>query len=108
MTSQLMVQIVITGGAVILALLGGMFARRRSSADVEVTLSAAAREWVQDFQVTAREANERAARAEARIVELQTQMMQIQARIETMERYVRTLEQMVRDLGGTPPSLVLP
>ena len=108
MNSQLAVQVVITGGAIVLALLGGVFARRRSSADVEVTLSAAAREWVQDFQVNARDANERAARAEARIVELQNQMMQIQARMAAMERHFRALETMIRDLGGEPPPLVLP
>lgn len=105
MDSQVITQIIISGGLVLVAVLGGVFARRRSSADVEVTLSAEARQWVQDFRASsqeakteAREANERAIRAEAQIAAIETRMA-------LMERHIHLLEQIIRDLGGEPPSL---
>lgn len=103
-------QILITLGFVLPAFLGGMFARRKSSADVEVTLSAEARAWATSFAEGARTATEaarnameqakdaadRAASAEARV-------QRCQDRVDALERHITRLETIMRENGVTPP-----
>lgn len=109
-SAGLITQALITLGLVLPAFLGGMFARRKSSADVEVTLSAEARQWAQSFAdgartatdaaraalEQAREATDRAARAEARVVDCQ-------GRVDLMEQHIGRLEALLRSHGIPPP-----
>lgn len=96
-------QVVIVVGTIVVTLLGAMFTRRKSQADVEVTLSTEARQWVVEFKESARmsaqtsaEANERARHAEA-------QVRICEERINTMERYIRQLVQVMDAHGIQPP-----
>ena len=122
MSSQLAVQLVITVGAIIIALLGWLFTGRPRNADVEIRYSAEAREWAKTFQINAndaredaRQAHERATRAEERVARTEAEIVamrvehdKIITRMAAMERHFQTLEAMIRELGGTPPPLVVP
>lgn len=105
MGSGLGVQIVITLGAVLLALVGGAFARRRTSADVEVTLSKEAREWVKDFRTGAQDAMEQAKAANDRAGRAESHAAALQIQLDALIHHIRRLEAVIRGMGGEPPAL---
>lgn len=114
-----LVQVLITLGVGLPAFLGGMFARRKSAADVEVTLSSEARAWADSFASGARTATEAARNAieqarlaceaataaSARARGAEGQVRACQERIDFLEDYVRQLRAAIRGLGGDPPPL---
>lgn len=92
----LLVQVLVGLGVGLPAFLGGMFARRKSSADVEVTLSAEARQWANSFAEGARTAMEQARVAATRAKDCQD-------RCDAMERHIGRLEALLREHGIAPP-----
>lgn len=102
-TAGVLTQVVIVVGTIIVTLLGALFARRKSRADVEVTLSTEARAWVVEFKESARMSAEASAEANARAQRAETQIRACQDRIDTMERYIAQLVRIMHDHGITPP-----
>ncbi|MGH4009409.1 MAG: hypothetical protein ACRDTH_14870 [Pseudonocardiaceae bacterium] len=94
--TALTVQLLIALGIALPAFLGGMFARRKTSADVEVTLSTEARAWAKDWADNARVAMDAARSAEARARDCQDRM-------DLMERHIARLEVLMREHGIEPP-----
>ena len=86
------------------AFIGGMFARRRSGADVEVTLSTEAREWAKSFAEGARLATDAAQHAMTQARAAADRAGECQARCDAMERHIGRLEALLREHGITPPA----
>lgn len=97
------VQLLITLGAVLPVVLGGLFARRRATADAEVTLSTAAREWATDFAQVARDAVAEARSASERCSLAETRVLECHRRVDAMEHHIEALESAMRAHQITPP-----
>lgn len=89
MTSAVAVQLIITLGAVILAVVGTLALRRTRHVTAEVTLSVQAMEWAKQFEDRARNAETRAERAEARAERAEERITDCQARVERLETELR-------------------
>jgi erythromycin esterase-like protein len=100
MSSAVIVQLLITLGLVLPAFMGGMFARRRSAADVEVNLSQEARNWANTFVEGAKQASQAASLRADRAEE---HTRQCEERLALVERRVMLLEAAMRSHGLTPP-----
>lgn len=103
MSSALLVQLLIAASVGLPAFLGGMFARRKSAADVEVTLSAEARQWASSFAEGARTATDAARNAMDQAREAAVRAKDCQARCDAMERHIGRLEGLLREHSITPP-----
>lgn len=101
--SSVLVQALITLSVALPAFFSGMFARRRSRADVEVTLSAEARNWAQSFADNARTAMDESREALARANRAESRARECQERMEAMEVHIERLEQIMRNNNLTPP-----
>lgn len=101
--SGLLTQVLIALSVVLPAFLGGMFARRKSAADVEVTLSAEARQWAASFADGAKTATDAARTAMDQAREAADRAKDCQARCDAMERHITRLEALLREHGITPP-----
>lgn len=110
MSAEVTVQLILTGGAIALALLGYLFGRRTRHVTAEVTLSVQAMEWAKQFEDRARNAEARSERAEVRATRAEQaatnaaeQAEECQIRMDHMERHIERLEAEMRAHGLEPP-----
>lgn len=101
--TPLTVQLLIGLSVGLPAFVGGMFARRKSGADVEVTLSAEARQWANSFAEGARTATDAAQHAMAQARAAADRAAECQDRCDAMERHIGRLEALLREHGIAPP-----
>ena len=104
-------QILIALAVAVPAILVALFNRRKTSADVQVSLSSESREWVKSFvdardraETAARDAAESAREANRRADRAERQVENCHTRVDDMERHMRRLERIMRDNGLTPPT----
>lgn len=105
MGSAVLVQVIITVGAILVAFLGGVFSRRTRHVSAEVTLSVEAREWAKAFEDRATRAEQRAERAEQAATSASRQAQNCQNRVNGLIEHVEHLERMMRQQGIDPPSI---
>lgn len=110
-TSSLVSQLLIFLGLAVPVFLTGMFTRRKTSADVQVSLSDQSLKWVDSFveardraEKAARDAVEFAQRAAQRAERAEQQFSRCNERMDAVETHIRRLERILRDNEITPPT----
>lgn len=104
MPAEVLVQLVLTVGGLIVAFMGGVFSRRTRRVSAEVTLSAEVREWAKQFEERARRAEERADEAEREAGRASRQAGDCQYQVQLLLRHVGRLEAKLREAGINPPT----
>jgi hypothetical protein len=104
MPADVLTQIIITAGGLVVTFMGGVFSRRSRHASAEVTLSAEVREWARQFEERARRAEERADEAEREASRASARAANCQSRMQMLQRHVERLEVKLREAGINPPT----